>query len=497
MEAYKSYRPWDPRQSLLMPPSLLDWLPEDDLAYFILDVVGSLDLGAIEESYQEKDARGTRPYSPWMLTALLLYGYSVGIRSSRRIEAATWRDVAFRVIAGEQHPDHSVISEFRRVHLSALSGLFLSTVRLAQRAGLVRLGQVALDGTKVQANASKHKAMSHGRMLKTEAELRADIQRLLAEAEATDQREDEIHGLGRRGDELPAELRRRTDRLRKIEEARAALEAEARESRAQDLSAQAERQRTQAQAAADPVERKRAATRAVKADERAATLRSEDENEPPAPGSSSEDSWPGHQVPTTPEGQPTPQAQRNFTDADSRIMKRDGSYLQGYNCQAAVDAAHQVIVGCMATNQAPDQQHLPPAVEQVRANCGAYPERLLADAGYWDAEHVNFCQTRGVEAYIATGRKRSDEPPPSEPGEPPEDSDPRTLMAFKLRTPEGHAVYARRKVIAEPVFGQIREGQGFRRFLLRGMQKVRGEWALVCAGHNVLKLYRAARAVPA
>ena len=210
MEAHKSYRPWDPRQSLLLSPSLLNWLPEDDLAYFILDVVGSLDLRSIEDAYQEKDARGTRPYSPRMLTALMVYGYCVGDRSSRRIEAATWRDVAFRVIAGGQHPDHSVISEFRRVLLSALSGLFLTTVRLAQRAGLVRLGQVALDGTKVQANASKHKAMSHGRMLKTEAELRVEIERMLAEAEQADRVEDGIHGSARRGDELPAELRRRT-----------------------------------------------------------------------------------------------------------------------------------------------------------------------------------------------------------------------------------------------------------------------------------------------
>jgi transposase len=474
----------------------LDWLPEDDLAYFILEVVSTLDLRGIEDAYQEKDARGTRPYAPRMLTALLVYGYCVGVRSSRRIEAATWRDVAFRVIAGGEHPDHSVISEFRRVHLSVLGGLFVTTVRLAQRAGLVRLGQVALDGTKVQANASKHKAMSHGRMLKTEAELRVEIERMLAEAEQADREEDAIHGVGRRGDELPAELRRRTDRLHKIEEARAALEAEAREARARELAEQAERQRTQALEAADPVERKRAATRAEKAEARASALRSEDED-PPCPGGSSGEGWPGHQIPTTPEGKPVPQAQRNFTDPDSRIMKRDGAYLQGYNCQAAVDGAHQIIVGCMATNQSPDQQHLPPAMDQVREICGAYPQRLLADAGYWDAGHVEFCAERGMDAYIATGRQKHGEAMPVERGEPPGEPDARGGMNAKLRTPEGRQVYARRKVIVEPVFGQIREGQEFRRFLLRGLEKARGEWALVCAGHNLLKLFRAAKALPA
>lgn len=494
MEEHKTYRPWDPRQSLLLPPSLLDWLPEDDLAYFILDVVGSLDLRPIEDAYQEKDARGTRPYSPRMMTALLLYGYSVGVRSSRRIEAGTWRDVAFRVIAGDQHPDHTVISEFRRLHLSALGGLFLETVRLAQRAGLVRLGQVALDGTKMKANASKHKAMSHGRMVKTESELREEIAQLLAEAEATDRTEDELHGVGRRGDELPVELRRRTDRLRRIEEARSALEAEARESRARALLEQAERQREHSQTAEDRVERQRAATRARQAEERAAALRGDDEGEPPTAGGSSDAEWPRHRVSATPEGTPTPQAQRNFTDPDSRIMKRDGSYLQGYNCQAAVDAERQVIVACAATNQAPDQEHLPPAVEQVRANCGQYPEQLLADAGYWASAHVDFCEARGVDPFLATGRKGQVEPVPTSP---PENPDARTRMARKLATSAGRAVYARRKVIAEPVFGQIRVVLDFHGFLLRGLRKVGGEWSLICAAHNLRKLHRAARAVPA
>jgi hypothetical protein len=429
-----------------------------------------------------------------MLTALLLYGYCVGVRSSRRIEGATWRDVAFRVIAGDHHPDHTVISEFRRVHLTALGGLFLETVRLAQHAGLVRLGQVALDGTKMRANASKHKAMSHGRMRKTESELRAEIARLLAEAEATDRAEDELHGVGRRGDELPAELRRRTDRLRRIEEARSALEAEARESRARTLSEQAARQQAHSRTAENPVERQRAATRARQAEERAAALRGDDEGRPPTGGGSSDAEWPRHRVPATPEGAPTPQAQRNFTDPESRIMKRDGGYLQGYNCQAAVDGERQVIVACGATNQAPDVEHLPPAVEQIRAVCGQYPEQLLADAGYWASAHVDFCAARGIDPFLVPWRKRPDEPRPNSP---PEKSEARVRMARKLATPEGRAVYGRRKVIAEPVFGQIRVVLDFHGFLLRGLRKVGGEWSLVCAAHNLRKLHRAARAIPA
>jgi transposase len=222
MEDHKPYRSWDPHQSLLLPPSLLDWLPEDDLAYFVLAVVRGLDLRAIEDVYQAKDARGTRPYSPRMLTALLIYCYCVGVRSSRRIDAATWRDIAFRVLAADQHPDHTVLSEFRRTHLDALAGLFLTTVRLAHKAGLVQLGQVALDGTKLKANASKHKAMSYGRMLKTESELRSEIKRMLTEAEQADAAEDCRYGAAR-GDELPEEVRRRSERLHRIEAARVAL----------------------------------------------------------------------------------------------------------------------------------------------------------------------------------------------------------------------------------------------------------------------------------
>jgi transposase len=493
MPLMKAYRPWDPDAVFLLPPSPREWLREDDLAYFILDLVSTLDLTAIEAIYQAKERRGTVPYDPWLLAALLLYGYCTGVRSSRKIEAATYRDIAFRVIAGDHHPDHTVISEFRRLHLGALKGVFLQTVKLAQKAGLVQLGRVALDGTKVKANASKHKAMSYERMLKAEAELVTEIEQMLAEAERIDQEEDKQYGRGRRGDELPAELKRREDRLRKIREAKAALEAEAARTREETLRAQADRQREQAEQAEDPTERKRAASRAAKAEAEADKLRGVGPGEPPPPSSPAQD-LPHHRVPATPDGKPEPKAQRNFTDPDSRIMKKDGAFEQAFNCQAVAEASHQIIVACEATNQAPDVEHLPALVEQTRDNCDAYPGELLADAGYFQVEHVGFCEQRGIESYVPPERlKHGEKLPPLE--EPPEGLDAKGRMRQKLRTQKGRETYARRKVIIEPVFGQMTEVQSFRRFLLRGLDKIRGEWALVCAGHNLRKMFLAGVAV--
>ena len=498
MGSAKQYREWLPDQPYLFPPSPHDWLGEDDLAYFILDVVGALDLGTIEAAIHRKDPRGTRPYHPRMMTALLLYGYCVGVMSSRKIEKATYRDVAFRVIAGGNHPDHTRISEFRRQHLTALKDLFVQTVLLAQKAGLVKLGRVGLDGTKVKANASKHKAMSYERMLKVAAELREEIAQLLLLAEQTDQEEDTRYGRGKRGDEVPEELRRRESRLATIRKAMAALEEEAACARAEELRQRAERQRRKSETAAEPAERKRAATRAAKAQAQADALSNDDEDgDPPSPPGSPADDLPHHQVPTTPEGKPKAKAQRNFTDADSRIMKRDGTYLQGYNGQAAVDGEHLIIVSCAATNQPPDQQHLPPLVEQIRENLGAYPDKLLADAGYWDKDNVGFCEERNIDPYIATGRLKRGESPPPIRGRPPKDLDAKGRMYRKLRTKRGREEYARRKVIPEPVFGQIRVGQGFQQVLLRGLDKVQAEWSLVCACHNLLKIFRAAGASPA
>jgi transposase len=485
----KKYRQWSPTQSFLLPPSPEDWLPEDDLAFFILDVVEVLDLREIERRIQWKDHRGTRPYHPKMMTALLLYGYSVGVVSSRKIEQATYRDVAFRVIASGNHPDHSVIADFRRRHLGALKELFLQTVRLSQEAGLVSLGRVALDGTKVQANASKHKAMSYERMQKAEAKLEEEIKGILAQAEETDREEDRRYGRRRRGDELPEELRRREHRLRKIREAKQALEAEARRTRRRHLTKLAEQQEQQEHQAEDPIERKRAATRARKLRAEAAIFADDDDDSPPQAGSGEEE-LPRHQLGTTTDGKPKPKAQRNFTDPDSRVMKRGHEYLQGYNCQAVVDEDHQVIVGCAVTNQAPDQQHFRPLVETTRGACGDYPKEVLADNGYWAESNVDYCVERGIEPYIATGRQKHGERTPPARGPPSADEDTKGRMTRKLRQKKGRETYARRKAIVEPPFGQMKEVRGLKRFLLRGLEKVRGEWALWCATHNLLKIYR-------
>jgi transposase len=449
----KTFRPYSPGQAFLLPPSPLEWLPEDHLARFVMDVVGKLDLGAIYRRY-EGDLRGYPPYHPQMMVSLLLYGYCVGVPSSRKIERKTHEDVAFRVIAGGGHPDHSSVSEFRRVHLAALADLFVQVLRLCQAAGMVKLGHVSLDGTKVKANASKHKAMSYDRMQKDEQRFKEKVAELMKAAERADREEDAAHGKNKRGDELPEDLRRAKDRLARIEELKAALEAEAL------------KQHEAAKAAED------------------------DDRDPPPPGATR---LPSHQVPRTKEGTPEPKAQRNFTDAESRIMKGgDGGFVQAYNCQAAVDAEHQIIVAEAVTNQPPDVEHLVPMVERVVRNCEAIPAKWSADAGYFSEANVCEILKWKIDPYIATGRRKHDEPAPSVRGRPPANLTIKQQMARKLATKRGAAVYARRKVIPEPVFGQIKEARGFRRFLLRGLAKVRHEWSLIALTHNLLKLHRAA-----
>ena len=447
----KTFRPYTPGQAFLLPPSPLDWLPEDHLARFIMDVVKKLDLATLYQRY-EGDLRGYPPYHPQMMVALLLYGYCVGVPSSRKIEKKTHEDIAFRVIAGGAQPDHSSISEFRRVHLNALAELFVQVLRLCQAAGMVKLGHVSLDGTKVKANASKHKAMSYERMQKDEQRLREKVADLLKAAAAADAEEDKAHGKHKRGDELPEDLRRAKDRLARIDELKAALEAEA-------------RAQHEAEKAAD-----------------------NDDRDPPPPGATP---LPTHKVPRTKDGTPGPKSQRNFTDPESRIMKSGDGFVQGYNCQAAVDAEHQIIVAQAVTNQPPDVEHLIPMVEKVVQNCEAIPEKWSADAGYFSEQNVVEILKWKIDPYIATGRRKHDEPPPSVHGRPPAGLTIKQRMARKLATKQGAAVYARRKVIPEPVFGQIKEARGFRRFLLRGLVKVRGEWSLVALTHNLLKLHAA------
>jgi transposase len=447
----KGYRPYTPKQAFLFPPSPTEWLPDDHLAHFVMDVVAQLDLSAIHRRCQSTDPRGTQPYHPLMMTSLLVYGYCVGVVSSRKIEKSTYESVAFRVIAGGEHPDHTRISEFRRVHLEDLANLFFQVLALAKKAHLIKLGNVALDGTKMKANASKHKAMSYDRMEKDAARLRQKVRELLAAAEAADAQEDAEYGKGKRGDELPEELRRAESRLARIKQLKAELEAEAHQ---------------QAEEAA----------------------KRDDDDLPPPP---SETPLPSHKIPRTKDGGIDPKAQRNFTDAESRIMKSEEGYVQAYNCQAVVDEEHQIIVAQAVTNQAPDAEHLVPMLVQTVANCGAKPDNWLADAGYFSEANVCEVTKWRVEPFIPPRRqKHSEEPKPTR-GRPPDNLGIKDRMIRKLATKTGRAVYALRKKIVEPVFGQIKEARGLRRFLLRGLKKVRGEWALIALTHNLLKIYRA------
>jgi len=482
----KSYRPWSPTQSFLLPPSPLEWLPEGHLAYFVLEVAQALDLTAIEGAIQEKDGRGERPYPPAMMVALLVYGYSVGTFSSRRIWRATYEDVAFRVIGGGEHPHFTTVNDFRLVHREALGKLFVQALRLCERAGLVKLGHVAIDGTKVLANASKHKAMSHKRMQEEERRLAAEVEALLRKAEKTDAQEDALYGVGKAPEDLPAELQRRESRLARIREAKAALEQEAREARAEELREQARAEREKASdESVEPAERKRAATRAEKAEAKAREVDGHDDD---GPGGGVAGDLPHHRVPAKVDGTPEPGAQRNFTDPDSRIMVKGGEYLQGYNAQAAVDAEHQVIVAAAVTNQPPDQEHLVPLLDLVIANCGQAPVVATADSGFFSRENAEACAARGVEAYLAVGRDPAKASPEGHRPTPAQQA--RVTMAAKLKAAAGKAIYARRKAIVEPVFGLIKQARGFRRFSFRGLEKVRPEWAFVCATHNLLKLFR-------
>lgn len=450
---------YDPDQLMLLPPDLREWLEEGHLAYFILDIVESLDLSQIYASYD--GSRGGRPgFDPRLLLGLLLYGYCVGVNSSRKLEKATYESVPFRVLAANQHPDHATIAEFRRRHLSALEKLFVQALQLCEKAGLVRLGHVALDGTKLRANASKHKAMSYGRMEEKIQELEGQVQALLAAAEATDQAEDAQHGK-RRGDELPDELKFRRNRLEKIRQAKQELEAEAR-------------------AAAQKQQEEKHAKQKAKAEARGA--------EPPEP------------VPPGQVAQPEEKAQKNFTDPDSRIML-DGatkSFEQSYNCQAVVDGHAQVIVAAQVTQQANDKEQVKPLVEAMKANLqDRKPAELSADAGYFSEANVSYLEKEEIDAYVAPGRQRREacaEPPPesipAKKGKKASSSEIRERMAAKLQTPEGKKAYSKRKQTVEPVFGQIKEARGLRRFLLRGLESVQAEWSLICATHNLLKLFR-------
>lgn len=453
MKTQTQFKPYQPNQLLLLPPDMKQWLPEDDLAYFIMDVVNELDLSAIYQSYDS--SKGGQPaFAPKMMTSLLLYAYCVGIPSSRKIEKAAYYQIPFRVLTADQQPDHDTIAEFRKRHLKTLSRLFVEALRLCQKVGLVKLGHVSLDGTKVKANASKHKAMSYGRMEKKVEELQAEVNRLLEQAEAVDDDEDSRYGKGKRGDELPDELRFKQDRLKKIKEAMKSLEVEAKAKA--DVKRQENLQKEQ-------------------------TLQKEGKKR-------------RGKKPKEPSDKPEPKAQRNFTDPESRIMK-DGaskSFEQSYNCQAGVDEKSQVIVATNVTQEPNDKQQVKPLVEDIKKNTeGDKPGEISADSGYFSETNVDYLEAERIEGFIATGRqKHGDVPAIAGHGRIPKNATKQERMSRKLRTKKGRETYSKRKRIVEPVFGQIKEARGFRRFLLRGLENVSAEWDMICLTHNLLKLFR-------
>ena len=441
----KTFKSCD-RKQMLLPPSLMDWLPKGHLAYFLLDVVEQLDLSNIYASYQG-DGRGQPPYEPGMMSALLLYAYCTGVPSSRQIEKKTHEDVPFRVIAANRHPDHDSICEFRKRHLKALADLFLQTLRLCQEAGLVKLGHVALDGTKIKANASKHKAMSYGRMKKTKDELEKEIEGLLKNAEVVDKEEDKKYGKGRKGWDLPDELKRRETRLAKIKEAMSALEEEARQKASENQeSAKAKTEQTQAPA---------------------------------------KQLFPA---------EPPDKAQRNFTDPDSRIMKTTStkSFEQCYNAQAMVDDLSQVILAANLSQHANDSDEVEPILDILEENLGGIPHGMAvtADAGYFSETNMMLFEDALLNPFIATKKLKHGEAPPPVRGRPPLDMTPKERMIRKLSAKRGQEIYSKRKSTVEPVFGQIKQARGLRQFSLRGYENVSAEWQIWCLSHNLLKLYR-------
>jgi transposase len=447
----KPYRDWSTDQSYLFPPSPHDWLPEGDLVYFLLDTVATLDLAPIFAHY-ERELRGQPPFHPRMMVALLLYCYATGTRSSRRIMKRCHVDVACRVIVGEDIPDFRTISDFRKIHLARLETLFVAVLKLCALAGLARVGTIALDGTRVKANASRHKAMSYDRMKAEETRLKQEIAKLLADAQAVDEAEDSEHGPDRHGDELPDELARRQSRLAKIQGARKLLEERAR----------------------------------VEAAEEAARRRAEGKSPPKVPPA---------------EAVPDPKDQINFTDAQSRIMKASNKGWDQCGNAQAVTNGHQIILAADVTDQANDARQAVPMVDQARANLDAAGVKeaikaALGDAGYYSETNATDLKQRGIEPYLATERLKHHEKIASAPrGRIPGGLSAKQRMARKLRTKTGRSMYAKRKGMIEPIFGQLKQVLGFRQFSMRGLASMRGEWRLMATVHNLLKLWRRDRNV--
>jgi transposase len=433
----KGYRTYLPEQVLLMPPRLGEWLPEDHLVYFVSEVVDHLDLSAMHAVY-EKEMRGRPPYDPRLMTKLLVYGYCTGVFSSRRIQKRLQEDIPFKVLAAGNEPDFRTISDFRKIHIETLQGLFEQVLAMALECGSIKLGRVSLDGTKMKANASKHKAMSYGRMNEKQQQLKEEVKQLLEQAAAADSEEDGQYG-NKRGEELPEELQRRESRLAKIKEAKKVIEQRAR-------------------------------------DKAAAEGKSAEEAKLAKPGDKD---------------------QYNFTDPESRIMKGGDGFVQGYNAQAAVEPTLLLIVGQSVTEESNDKKQLMPMVEVIEQQSGQRPQAILADNGYCSEENLELLESAGqperkVEGFVATGKqKHGEHRKPAKRGPLPKGATRVDRMKQKLKTKVGKAIYAARKCVVEPVFGQIKQARGFRQFLLRGKEKVKGEWALLCMTHNVLRLYAA------
>jgi transposase len=466
----KNYRPWDAQENIRQAVSPCEALPEDDLVYFLLDTVPGLDLSAFHQHYA-RELRGQPPFDVTMMVTLLMYAYAVGVCSSRKIAAACERNLAFRAIVGDTPPDFRTISDFRKIHQAAFRPLFLEVLRLAGEMGMVKLGNLSTDGTKMGANASRHKAMSYGYMNKDIARLEAEIEQLLKQAEQIDAEQDAALG-SRRGDELPAELKRREDRLVKIREAKARLEAEARVKADEDQS-----RRDDEQALREAEGRKRP-------------------GKEPAP------------IDPTPEEK----AQTNFTDPEAKIMKQSNKgFDYSFNAQAVVDSANQIIVAAEVTNQANDKKQAGPMaraaldnleaaeIERPKTADGtAVPIPNTADSGYFSEKAIEELEKLGMDPHVATGRQKHHEVPvPVVVGEPAPTASAKEKMQHKLRSATGKLLYAARKHIVEPVFGQIKSARGIRRFLMRGLEKVSAEWQLICSTHNILKIWRSVCAATA
>lgn len=444
-------------QLMLLPPDLRQWLPDDHLALYVSDIVEQLDLSAILQSYEAGDARGRPPYHPQMMVKLLIYGYCVGKISSRKLEQASYDDVGFRVLSGNQQPDHASIAEFRKRHLAELAKLFVQVLQLCQRAGLIKLGHVAIDGTKIKANASKYQTMTYAGLSEAEQKLAVTVAQLLAEAERIDEAEDELYGPGKRGDELPAELRETKSRLARIRELKADLEREAREA-AEQQAAEARQKNEQ---------------REQRAKERGHKV--------------------GHlaEVVDPAQATPRPKAKRNFTDIESRMMKDHASntFVQGYNAQLGVDAHSQIIVAATVVQAGNDQEQLLPVLMTVKENLGQLPAMVSADAGYFSTAAVTAAEIKTVAVHVPPNQRQ----PQAWEYEVPltEKATVQERMWHKLKSPEGAKVYQQRQAIVEPVFAYLKHVRGFRQFLLRGQARVEAEWLLMCLTHNLLKMFRA------